>query len=488
MNNAVSREPIAPNSRMRHLDWGQRLILWCAVLLMATSAAQVAYRYTLPTDGWYSVQDLVSSYWEYYANLTGAASGLQSGDHVLGVAGQPLVAADYAEMRSSWVAGNTVNYDVERGGQRLQIAVSLDHWTPRLFVQSVKVDPSGLISTLGIAVLVAVGFLAFFRRPYDPAARALLIFVSALGANEISGLVPDGFYRDFFPVAAIATSLFSYIIFGTLIFPALLAFTLVFPRPKPIVERHPWLVYAPFLLGAFILAALLGDTGAWQLGWGGSLAMVLASMVSLLHSTVTMRDTVSRAQLFWAVGGLVLGLGLFALNFPAAFEWVSPTWAYRLSLIGDLGIPVIGLGLAMAVLRYRLFDIDVIIRRTTSYAILTALLGLVYFGSVVVFQRLLTPLTGESTAAVVLSTLLIAALFLPLRRRVQDIIDRRFFRRKYDAQRTLEAFAATVRDETDLDALMVELMRVIQETMEPESVTVWLREPSSNGQQHWWAG
>lgn len=117
-----------------------------------------------------------------------------------------------------------------------------------------------------------------------------------------------------------------------------------------------------------------------------------------------------------------------------------------------------------------------------------ALLGLVYFGSVVVFQRLLTPLTGESTAAVVLSTLLIAALFLPLRRRVQDIIDRRFFRRKYDAQRTLEAFAATVRDETDLDALMVELMRVIQETMEPESVTVWLREPSSNGQQHWWAG
>ncbi|MEZ4539688.1 MAG: hypothetical protein R3C43_06855 [Chloroflexota bacterium] len=270
MNNTVSREPIAPNSRMRHLDWGQRLILWCAVLLMATSAAQVAYRYTLPTDGWYSEEDLDSAYWEYYANLTGAESGLQPGDHVLGVAGQPLVAADYAEMRSSWVAGNTVNYDVERGGQRLQIAVPLVHWTPRLFVQSVRVDPSGLISTLGIAVLVAVGFLAFFRRPYDPAARALLIFVSALGANEISGLVPDGFYRDFFPVAAITTGLFSYIIFGTLIFPALLAFTLVFPRPKPIVERHPWLVYTPFLLGAFILAALLGDTGVWQLGWGES--------------------------------------------------------------------------------------------------------------------------------------------------------------------------------------------------------------------------
>ena len=118
---------------------------------------------------------------------------------------------------------------------------------------------------------------------------------------------------------------------------------------------------------------------------------------------------------------------------------------------------------------------------------LTALLGLVYFGSVVVFQRLLAPLTGESTAAVVLSTLLIAALFLPLRRRVQDTIDRRFFRRKYDAQKTLEAFAATVRNETDLDALTAELVRVIQETMEPENVTVWLREPTADGPRRWWA-
>ena len=215
--------------------------------------------------------------------------------------------------------------------------------------------------------------------------------------------------------------------------------------------------------------------------------MLLASIVSLLHSAVTMRDAVSRAQLLWAIGGLILGLGLFALNYPAAFEWVSPVWAYRFSVVANLGIPVLGLALAMAVLRYRLFDIDVIIRRTTSYALLTALLGLVYFGSVVVFQRLLAPLTGESTAAVVLSTLLIAALFLPLRRRVQDTIDRRFFRRKYDAQKTLEAFAATVRNETDLDALTAELVRVIQETMEPENVTVWLREPTADGPRRWWA-
>ncbi|MEZ4517229.1 MAG: hypothetical protein R3C44_10450 [Chloroflexota bacterium] len=131
-------------------------------------------------------------------------------------------------------------------------------------------------------------------------------------------------------------------------------------------------------------------------------------------------------------------------------------------------------------MRYRLFDIDVIIRRTTSYAILTGLLLLVYFGSVIILQRLLSPITGESTVAVVLSTLLIAALFLPLRRRVQEVIDRRFFRQKYDAEQVMAEFAATVRDETDLDALTAELVRVIQETMQPEFVSVWLKEPDTS--------
>ncbi len=142
--------------------------------------------------------------------------------------------------------------------------------------------------------------------------------------------------------------------------------------------------------------------------------MMALAIISLIHSAVTMRDAVSRAQILWAFGGLVLGIGLFMLNFPAAFGWVDDAWTYQLSVVASLGIPVIGLGLAMAVLRYRLFDIDIIIRRTTSYAILTGLLLLVYFGTVVILQRLLSPITGESRVAVVLSTLLIAALFLPL--------------------------------------------------------------------------
>ena len=137
---------------------------------------------------------------------------------------------------------------------------------------------------------------------------------------------------------------------------------------------------------------------------------------------------------------------------------------------------MIPIGLGISLLRYKMFDVDTVIRKTAVYTILTVMLALVYFGLVIVLQRVLSPVTGDATPVVVLSTLLIAALFLPLRRRVQGFIDRRFYRRKYDAEQVLARFAATVRDETDLDALTGELVRVIQETMEPESVSVWLRE------------
>jgi hypothetical protein len=132
----------------------------------------------------------------------------------------------------------------------------------------------------------------------------------------------------------------------------------------------------------------------------------------------------------------------------------------------------------IAILRYRLYDIDLIINRTLVYGSLTIALVALYVGSVISLQYAFRSLAGGgSQLAVVVSTLVIAALFAPLRRRVQDFIDRRFYRRKYDAQRTLSDFSTKLREETDLETLNAEVLSVIRETMQPEHISLWLREP-----------
>ena len=137
---------------------------------------------------------------------------------------------------------------------------------------------------------------------------------------------------------------------------------------------------------------------------------------------------------------------------------------------------LIPLSIGIAVLRYHLFDIDVLINRTLVYGPLTAALVALYLGAVVLLQRIFDALTGEkSTLAVVASTLVIAALFNPLRRRIQGFIDKSFYRKKYDAAKTLEILSAKLRDETDLDALTDDLVGVVRETMQPAHISLWLR-------------
>ncbi len=156
-------------------------------------------------------------------------------------------------------------------------------------------------------------------------------------------------------------------------------------------------------------------------------------------------------------------------------------------LSGLLVLPSIPIATGIAILRYRLYDIDVIINRTLVYGSLTLMLALLYFGGVTVTQALFTALTGQEEQpqlAIVVSTLVIAALFTPLRRRIQSFIDRRFYRSKYDARKTLEAFSAQLRDETDLNALSDDLVGVVRETMQPAHVSLWLRpEASPKGTQ-----
>jgi hypothetical protein len=256
--------------------------------------------------------------------------------------------------------------------------------------------------------------------------------------------------------------------------PAFMRFALAFPKLKPMVQRHPWLALLPFAIGAVVLVLIVLGYQIFAAVWMA--VSLLVSVVILLHNAATMRDSASRAQLRWGLGGIVVGTGLFFLTFFAIVVGITGPLAQLMIGLSTLGFMVIGICLAIAILRYRLFDIDVIIRKTLLYGAISALLAMVYLGSTVLLQALFRTLTGQnSPLAIVLSTLIIAALFNPLRRRIQDSIDRRFFRRKYDAQQALARFARSVRDETDLERLSGALLGVVDETMPAESASLWLK-------------
>jgi hypothetical protein len=147
-----------------------------------------------------------------------------------------------------------------------------------------------------------------------------------------------------------------------------------------------------------------------------------------------------------------------------------------------LYLNVLPIGFTLAIIRSRLWDIDIVIRRTLVYGALTLTLGLMYIGCILISRALVAPYLGGSELAIVVSTLAIAALFNPLRRRIQTIIDRRFYRRKYDAAKVLAAFARTARDETDLERLTAELLHVLDQTMKPEFVGLWLPDPQARSE------
>jgi hypothetical protein len=211
--------------------------------------------------------------------------------------------------------------------------------------------------------------------------------------------------------------------------------------------------------------------------WLGSILVAVASLVVRFRRS----RGEERQQIKW--------LALAASAIPVWFLTNAPIQAASPNLFQVVDalivFALIPMAAGIAILRYRLYDIDVLINRTLVYGSLTATLVVVYFGGIVLLQRVFVVLIGEqSTLAVVASTLLIAALFNPLRRRIQSFIDRRFYRRKYDARKTLEAFSAKLRDETDLEALNAELVGVVRETMQPAHVSLWLRpEASPKGTQ-----
>jgi hypothetical protein len=199
-----------------------------------------------------------------------------------------------------------------------------------------------------------------------------------------------------------------------------------------------------------------------------TLLMVLAQAIARFRRG----DAIERQQLKW----LAISLAAMAVLLIAGLVLVLGANDQIGAVMVNLSFTLPLLGIGIAVLRYRLYDVDLIINRSLVYGSLTLLLALLFFGGVILLQRVFETVTGQqSQLAIVISTLTIAALFNPLHTRVQATIDRRFYRKKYDAQQVLAQFAITARDETDMQALTAELARVVQETIQPEQVSVWLK-------------
>ncbi len=330
---------------------------------------------------------------------------------------------------------------------------------------------------------VACGLLIYLRRPDERiaflASLALIVTGTHLVPGTASALYP---YLPWL----LHVGTFTYL-WGNALFPTLL-FLLPDGRLVP-----PWSRWFYLLFVATLFYGVLTSTPEVEQSPNSVISVVSSSVVLVcaaigvygqVHRYRRSASVLVRKQILWLALGLlgaVVLIAVFAVAqtfTPAATS--SPLTYWPITIVGfRLGFACIPLAITIAILRYHLWNIDVIIRRTLIYATLTALLALVYLGLVVALQTLVGGLTGQSRSELVtvLSTLAIAALFVPLRRRVQNFIDRRFYRSKYNAAQVLAAFGASLRDETDLARLSHRLETVVDHTMQPASTSLWLRPP-----------
>jgi hypothetical protein len=328
-------------------------------------------------------------------------------------------------------------------------------------------------------VWFAVGALIFLRRSDDRMAILTSLFLVTFGTVAVDTTDADALVTSqpawWLPVQGVQ-------IVGEV---CVVLFFLLFPNGRFVPHWTRWLAVA------FIAFVVSRDQFPGFYSGSPALEMVsewvfIGYVVSLLWSQIyryrRSSSEAQRRQTKWVVFGTTLAIvGTFPSRVPLDFSLVDGDTPFVLLVLKvgfALSFLLLPLSMGVAVLRSHLFDIDVVINRTLVYGSLTLMLALLYFGGVTATQAAFTALTGQveqPQLAIVVSTLVIAALFTPLRRRIQFFIDRRFYRRKYDARKTLEAFSAQLRDETDLNALSEDLVGVVRETMQPAHVSLWLR-------------
>ena len=371
----------------------------------------------------------------------------------------------------------------------LLLNLNLSH--PNTYIYDYWLD-----NTVGTLSYAPVGALIAARRPANPVGWLLCLNGVVLSIGHFSAQY--AIYTllaqpNTFPAGEALAWIASWIL--PIIIGIQIWFYLLFPTGRLPSARWKWLAWltVAFVVVGVILSAFAFGANAGlgpipnPLGIEGFsnvydmvlnfLPLLYVAVASSLFVRLRRARGVERQQIKWfayAVAATISGI-ILAYMLPGVID--TPRWFERAGFALNIAVtPAIPISMGIAILRYRLYEIDTLINRTLVYGSLTATLVALYFGGIVLLQRLFVVLTGErSTLAVVVSTLVIAAVFNPLRRRIQSFIDRRFYRRKYDAAKTLEAFSAKLRDETDLDALNDDVVGVVRETMQPVLVSLWLR-------------
>jgi hypothetical protein len=361
------------------------------------------------------------------------------------------------------------------GGLAFLVAAIAFSTTGALLAARVPGNPIGWVFCV-TGVLLAVGDLAFQYAYY-----ALYVSSPPLRGGATAAWLPAvppafgllGLSLLLFPDGRLPSRRWRPALWLTLtgIFLIVVGYAL---RPGPLDEPFEGVTNPVGIGGTYELFAL-----ASGLGWpfmAASLVLGAASVVVRLHRSRGRE----RQQIKWIALTAAVAGAAFAANVASFFAAVEGIAQVRMVLVGLVlsGFPV---ATGIAILRYRLYDIDVVINRTLVYGALTATLAGTYLGSVLLLQLILSGVTANSGLAVAGSTLAVAALFRPARGRIQATVDRRFYRRKYDAVHTLQQFGAHLRDEVDLDTIGSELRGVVADTMQPAHVSLWLHDPERTG-------
>ena len=460
------------------------LIVGIGIACLFLPAMVWIYQITSPSDGARMTKGPQATSREgIFVDVLSEDSQLRAGDLITGVQGVPMdVWAEVPWNPSSWQSrgerGQTMVYRVVRQGLQIEVPVLLGEQPIRAILRD---NWSVLLFTL---VFQIVAIFILIQKPKEPAAQALFIW----------GMTTSHFYvwSTFLQIPDIVKGygFWIYIIPASLLWvsnwPACLQLSLTFPTPVPFLRVRPklvWLLYpityaiylSYLVVSRFIFPSSLEWIGHWNRGDTlVAIVMFIPAVTAMVWQYRRHRTGPEHRKIQWVVFS-----GLFSGSM-AMFLYIIPEFLGLPSLgvnaVGLLLLPF-PLAIAIAIWRYQLFDINLIIHRTLVYGVLTLTLGFIFFGGVTLLQRVFGAITGtaNSPVAIVISTLSMAALFNPLRIRIQNLIDRRFYRSKYDAQKTLERFSFTLRGEVELDKLSQHLVEVVQETMQPEMISLWLR-------------